>query len=241
LINLLSSKGAWVLLFPTLVIHPVIDIDRLKKEIQQHLNADWFMFISPNAVDHVMPLMLETQWLSEFKGQFATVGGGTRDILAAYGVNNIVCPLDSVGAQALLDTLEMENMHHQRVVIFKGDSENPILEEGMNKRGAHVFPITCYQRQRTQDDPEPLVHALSNGRIDVMVTSSGDGLKSLVDLLPPVLQKTARQIPVVVVSQRVREIANTLGFSNIILAKNASDEAIALAIERWYEQGASHD
>jgi uroporphyrinogen-III synthase len=241
LINLLSSKGAGVLLFPTLVIHPVTDIDRLKKDIQQHLNADWFMFISPNAVAHVMPLMLEAKWLSGFEGQFATVGGGTRDLLAHYGVNNIVCPLDEVGAQALLDTLETEEVNHQRVVIFKGDSENPILEEGLSKRGAHVFPITCYQRQRTQDDPEPLLHALSNGRIDVIVTSSGDGLQSLIQILPATLQSIACQLPVVVVSKRIRDMAKNFGFSKIILAKDTSDEAITLAIEQWYEQGASHD
>ena len=67
LIHLLSGKGASVLLFPTLIIHPVTDLERLKKEIRDQMDADWLIFISPNAVDHVMPIVLEEQWLKAFK------------------------------------------------------------------------------------------------------------------------------------------------------------------------------
>lgn len=241
LINLLSSKGASVLLFPTLVIHPVADLVRLKKEIQQQFDADWLIFISPNAVDHVMPTVLEEHWLPRFQGTFATVGAGTRDTLAVYGVNNIVFPVEGVGALALLDTLATETLDNKKVAIFKGDSDNQILENGLSARGAIISPILSYRRERTQDDPQPLVHALERGHIDVIVTTSGDGLKSLVQLLPVHLQTLAFQLPVVVVSERVRQFAQELGFSTILLATDASDEAIVSILEQWQNQGASHD
>lgn len=241
LIHLLSGKGASVLLFPTLIIHPVSDLDRLKKEIRDQMNADWLIFISPNAVDHVMPIVLENQWLKAFKGRFATVGIGTRDSLAVYGVNSIVFPTQGVGAAALLETLQSEEMHHQKVAIFRGDSDNPILEDGLAARGASIFPVNCYQRRRTTDDPTPLIHAFAHGHVDVIVTTSGDGIQSLVDILPSDLRTTTCKLPIVVVSKRVQEIAKKLGFSTTLLANDASDEAIATAIEDWVNQGASRD
>jgi uroporphyrinogen-III synthase len=241
LIHLLSGKGASVLLFPTLVIHPVSDLERLKKDIQAQFAADWLIFISPNAVDHVMPLVLEKQWLTLFRGRFATVGIGTRDSLSVYGVNSITFPTQGVGAEALLETLGHEDMNNKQVAVFKGNSDNQMIEEGLSARGAKIFPINCYQRRRTKDDPHPLIHALTHGHVDLIVTSSGDGLQSLVQLLPADLQAIACQLPVVVVSKRVQDLAKTLGFSQTLLAKDASDEAIADAIEHWYDQGASHD
>jgi uroporphyrinogen-III synthase len=241
LIHLLSGKGASVLLFPTLIIQPVPDLERLKKEIQDQFTADWLIFISPNAVDHVMPIVLEKQWLKDFTGRFATVGIGTRDSLSVYGVNSILFPTHGVGAAALLETLRNEDMKNKKVVIFRGDSDNPILEDGLTARGANIFPINCYQRRRSKDDPTPLVHALAHGHVDVIVTTSGDGLQSLVDILPTDLRATACKLPVVVVSKRVQDLATTLGFSKTLLADDASDEAIASAIEHWYDQGASRD
>lgn len=241
LIALLSNKGASVLLFPTLVIQPVSDMDELKANIQQFHNADWYMFISPNAVDHVLPILKTQGWLPRMKGQFATVGAGTRDALAMYGVNNIIYPLNGVGANALLDALSHEEFTNKQVAIFKGDSHNQTLEEGLAARGAIICPIPCYQRHHTQDDPMPLVKALGNGHINVIVTTSGDGLQSLVNLLPASLHSQVNQLPVVVVSPRVKELAHSLGFSTILLAKDASDQAIVSAIEYWQDQGVSHD
>lgn len=240
LINLLSSKGACVLLFPTLVIHPVNDLNALKETIQQQFDADWLIFISPNAVDHVLPLIKQEQWLPRFRGRFATVGAGTRDTLASYGINNIVYPLNDVGALALLETLSQENFENKHVTIFKADSENQILEEGLAARGAQLFPIICYQRLHSKEDPEPLIHALEHDHINLIVTTSGDGLKSLVHLIPTALRSTLYQLPVVVVSERVQNIAKTFGFSTILLAHDPSDEAIVSAIDQWKNEGASH-
>jgi len=237
LIQLLSDKGASLLLFPTLVIHPAPDLNRLKAEMHEQYNADWIIFISPNAVDHAMPLLISEYLLPKMTGQFATVGAGTRDSLASYGVNDIIYPLTEVGAQALLETLAHEQVAGKHVVIFKGDSENEMLEEGLKARGAIIHPIICYERKHSQDSPQPLVHALENGHMDIIVTTSGDGLKALVKLLPEFLHETLFKCPVVVVSERIREIATTLKFSNILLAKNASDEAIVAAIDK----GAQHD
>lgn len=241
LITLLSNKGASVLQFPTLVIHPVEDLPRLKAAIQEQLKADWFIFISPNAVDHAMPIVLEEKWLPKLQGQFATVGAGTRDTLATYGVNNILYPLNGVGALALLDALANEEVEHKQIAIFKGDSDNQTLEDGLAARGARLFPITCYQRKRTKDDPQPLVHALEHGHVDLVVTTSGDGLQSLVQLLPATLQHKLYGLPLVVVSDRVKTIAKNFGFTTVLLARDASDEAIYNAIADWHEQGASHD
>lgn len=238
---LLNEKGASVLPFPTLVIQPVTDAAQLTDALQNHLNANWYIFISPNAVEHALPLLKSKGWLSHMKGQFAAVGAGTRDALAGFGVHNVIYPFTGVGALALLDALKHEDFTDQTVVIFKGDSTNQTLEEGLVAKGALIHPVVCYQRQRTQNDPAPLLHALENGQIDLIVTTSGDGLQSLIDLLPVSYQTKLYELPVLVISQRIKSLAESLGFSSILLAKDASDEAIVSTIDHWQDQGALHD
>jgi uroporphyrinogen-III synthase len=241
LLTLLSNKGASVLLFPTLVIQPVSDSDKLKAELAQVVDADWVIFISPNAVDHALPLLQNEGWLSRIDGQFSAVGAGTRDALAEYGITNVIYPLMGVGAEALLETLVHEDFTNKQVVIFKGEgTANQTLEEGLAARGATIAAIPCYKRLHTQDDPLPLIKALHHDHIHLIVTTSGEGMQSLINLLPPTEQGKLRQIPIVVVSQRLQDLAQTLGFSTILLAQDASDEAICSAISLWKEQGASH-
>jgi uroporphyrinogen-III synthase len=239
LIQRLSEKGAAVLFFPTLHIIPVADTEALKQRIEASLEADWYLFISPNAVDHSLPLIVREGWLPRMQGQFGSVGAGTRDLLAVWGVHQVLYPMNAVGALALLETLGPETLENKSVAVFKGDSGNPTLEEGLLARGARVLPIICYQRQRTQEDPQPLIEALAHHRIDLIVVTSGDGLQSLIDLVPVDLAPTLRTLPLVVISERLKSLAESAEFSTILLAKDASDEAIVMAIAAW--QGESHD
>lgn len=232
LIQLLSDKGASLLLFPTLVIHPAADSAHLNVQIREQYQADWNIFISPNAVDHALPLLKNQGLLNKMSGKFAAVGAGTRDSLANYGITDVIYPLSEVGAEALLHALAPESLAGKHVVIFKGDSANETLEEGLKVRGSIIHPIVCYERKHSQDDPQPLVHALEHDHLDIIITTSGDGLRALVKIIPEFLHEALFMRPVVVVSERIREIASTLGFTSIYLSQDASDRAIVAAIQQ---------
>jgi len=199
LMRAISAQGASVLLFPTLIIHAVNNTQQLKKELAQAVSCDWYMFVSPNAVNYALPALEQENILQHMHGQFACVGAGTADELFAFGVKNITYPLDGVGAQALLDTLAFEDFNNKTVAIFKGNSDNAILEEGLTQQGALIQDVTCYQRTRTEDDATPVAHAIEHNHIHLIVTTSGDTLKHLVHIVPGTLPQQLFTLPVLFV------------------------------------------
>ena len=241
LIVKLSERGASVLPFPTLSIHPAKLDESTQKKILTLADDDWIVFISPNAVNHGMPHVMPHFDLAHFKPAFAAVGEGTADTLKTFGVKEVLFPETEVGALALLACFP-EALHDQKIFIFKGDSDNQTLENGFRDRGATVDCCVCYERMHTQADPKPLLHALLRDGIDIMVTTSGESLRSLQALIPPHMLPDFYQLPLVVVSDHVHEVAKSFGFEQIYLSKGASDAAILDAIAYWYEQqGGQHE
>lgn len=233
LVSKLSDKGASVLFFPTLSIQEAPQNDSLMLQCQRVINYDYLLFVSPNAVLHGMPLLKSFADIHELNAQFGAVGAGTKDTLNDHGVHNVIYPLEDVGGAALLSCLPPD-LTNKKIAVFRGDTGTPTLEDGLMRRGAFVEKIVCYRRLHSSADPQPLAHAIENQHIDLIVTTSGDGLKALCDLIPYQLQASLTQTPVVVVSTRTFEIAHTLGFEHVLQAKSPSDDSILDILDQWF-------
>ncbi len=239
LIVALSERGASVLSFPTLIIHPVTLEENVKEKILTLVDYDYVVFISPNAVNYGMPHLLSHFDLKYFKPQFATVGEGTADTLKNFGVKTVLFPENDIGALALLSCLPT-NLSNKKVFVFKGDSGNQTLEDELKERGAVVNECICYKRIHTQEDPMPVLHALIRRGIDIIVLTSGESLRSLHALIPPHLLQDFYQTPLIVVSDRIKSVAELFGFQHTYVAKDASNDAIVNAVQAWYE-GTKHE
>lgn len=234
LVTKLSERGASVLFFPTLSIQEAPQNDALMLQCQRAVHYDYLLFVSPNAVLHGMPLIKSFADIEVLNAGFGAVGAGTKDALHDYGVHDVIYPLDDVGGAALLACMP-QDLARKKIAVFRGDTGTPTLEDGLMKRGAFVEKIVCYRRLHSSADPQPLAHAIENQHIDLIVTTSGDGLKALCDLLPYQLQESLAQTPVVVVSTRTSEIAHTLGFAHVLQAKSPSDDSILAVLEQWFK------
>lgn len=234
LVSKLSDKGASVLFFPTLSIQEAPQNDSLMLQCQRAINYDYLLFVSPNAVLHGMPLLKSFGDIHHLTAKFGAVGAGTKDTLNDHGVHDVIYPMEDVGGAALLACFP-DNLAHKKIAVFRGDSGTPTLEDGLMRRGAFVEKVICYRRLHSNADPQPLAHAIEHQHIDLIVTTSGDGLKALCDLIPYQLQASLSQIPIVVVSPRTFEIANTLGFAHILQAKSPSDDSILAVLDEWFD------
>ncbi len=241
LIKALYAHQASVLLFPTLTIQPINHPYELEQQVERIQEFDWLFFISPNAVEHAMPAILKHHAMADLPCQWGAVGAGTNDMLKHYGVYDVVYPEDGVGAQALLDKLKTVDLKSKTCAVFKGNSGNDQLEAGLRERGAQVTEFMCYQRIRTENNPRPLAHAINEGSVDLIIITSGEALSALYALLAPAIVQMLLAIPVLVISPRIENIAHTLGFRRILLAKDASDEAIIACIDAWLQTRTSHD
>lgn len=224
LADAIRDAGGTPLIFPLLEILPAADPAPLAAVAPRLGEATLAIFISPNAVDHALPVLLHDRpWPAGVTP--AAVGQGTIRALQAHGVTGGIAPRERFDSEALLalPALAADAVSGRTVFIFRGDGGRELLADTLRARGANVECIPCYRRQGPSHGAEPLLAAWRAGRLDALTISSSEGLRYLVDLLDAEGQAHLRATPLFVPHARIAETAAGLGLARIILTEGADD------------------
>lgn len=229
------AAGGEPLIFPLLEISPAADLQSLTDAACRLADYALAVFISPNAVEHALPVLLEKQaWPPSLIP--AAVGQGTVKVLAERGVHGCIAPTERFDSEALLDLPELaaERVRGKRVAIFRGDGGRELLADTLRERGATVDCITCYRRSGPSAGVAPLLAAWRAGRLAALTVSSSEGLRHLVELLDDEGRAFLQRTPLFVPHVRIAESARALGLSNIILTAAADAGLLAgLVAYNW--------
>ena len=111
-------------------------------------------------------------------------------------------------------------------MIFRGEGGRELLGNTLQSRGAVVFYADMYRRS-----PPPSARQLDQylAQADIITVSSNQGLQNLYELASDKSSLTSHTL--VVPGERGFTLAKALGFSNILVAENATDEACMNALE----------
>lgn len=233
--ELIEHKGGHVILFPVLDIQDVDDPGPVRALIERLGEFDMAIFISANAVHRALPMLPAHGPLPAWP-QLVTVGEGTARALQQYGRSPDLCPPEQSNSEALLALPEMQPVHGENIVIFRGEGGRELLGETLRQRGASVVYAEVYRRTKPATDPGDLQDHLRRGKVDVISVTSNAGLVNLLDLAGPAVRDSLLATPLVVMSERNIEHARRLGFAGpIAMAKQASDEGLAEAIESLFK------
>lgn len=224
----IEARGGHAILFPTIEIQALDEIT-IKNKILQLEKYNIAIFVSPNAVTCVLPLILKQyqHWPSHIK--VAVIGEGTAKVLQTYNVKTDFLPAQKqFNSEELLKLEIFNNITDQKIIIFKGEGGRDLLTKELRQRGALVDEANVYQRnlpQLLQPD------FLASNAIDIIVCTSVTALQNLWLLTPPEQRTWLQNIHLVVSSERIAVAARNLGFVKIpILADNATDQAILTAL-----------
>ncbi len=224
----IAADGGTPLIFPLLEIFPADDPQPLAEAAARLADYALAVFISPNAVDVAVPVLLARQpWPHGLIP--AAVGQGTVKALAAYGVAGCIAPTERFDSEGLLalPALAAEKIGGRRVAIFRGDGGRELLADTLRERGAMVDCIACYRRRGPSGGAAPLLAAWQAGRLDALTVSSSEGLRYLVDLLAGEGMNFLRRTPLFVPHRRIAANARALGLSNIVLTEGADAGILA--------------
>lgn len=228
----LRSVGADVVKFPTLKISPVKD----KKNIEKCGNSigDYhvLVFISANAVFHSLP-----HWdISKIHGLIIPMGFATKRALEDAGIRDSVMPLKPFTTESLLKMPELVDIDSKKILLVTGEGGRTLLEDELNQRGALVNRLEVYLRECPSPDPALLDFFWSDNLPRIVVSTSFESLQNLLSLTPHRLKMHLKRTPLLVVSSRLEGLARSLSlFDQILVAENASDEAILAKIQAWYD------
>lgn len=230
--NYIQAAGGTAFLFPTLEVQAA-ELSSQDKQIIENINRyDIIIFISPNAVEHGLQQLQSISALPQHI-QLATIGKGSAHTLnSQLGKQPDICPKENFNSEGLLATDALQNVSNKRILIIRGNGGREHLKQTLQQRGASVDYLTAYRRIKPATDSTNLVQYLQNNQIAVIVITSAESLKNLVELTPEKVTVNLLELPLLLINKRLIDIANKAGFNNkFFIAKDASDEAILEALE----------
>ena len=211
--------------FPTIEFLPPSHPQQFQEQVFRVDEQDWLIFISPQAV--VSASYKIHQFWPQFPWQVkvAALGAGTAKALQKASLPVDVFPDTTWNSWGLLRLPQFQHVSGKKIMIVRGEGGRTELADKLKQRGAIVTHMIAYQRSLPQVDVSDCLGLLRAQAVDVVITASGEGLENLKELLKPGWP-TLQFVPVVVISQRMADIAKELGFRKILTAKNASHHAI---------------
>lgn len=226
----LVELGAHPVLFPVLAIEDVPDAAPLLDVAIRLDRYDWAVFVSPNAVDKALAVVLaHRQWPARVR--VATVGHSSEEALARHGIRDVVAPQERFDSEALLELPPLQDMAGKRVIVFRGDGGRDLFGDTMKARGAEVDYVVCYRRTKPALDAAPLLKLWSDGRLDALTVTSSEGLRNLYEMVGKLGQSWLKKTPTFVPHARIAEQARALGFTRVILTGPADAGLLAGLIE----------
>ncbi|MTI62875.1 uroporphyrinogen-III synthase [Methylophaga sp.] len=201
---------------------PVIDIVALPPDTWGSLmlsHSDWLIFVSRNAVECFM-----AGWQQSLPEQLklAAVGDGTAGAMREAGLPVDCQPDTSSGSEGLLQMPEMQAMQNRQVVIVRGVGGRELLADTLTERGASISYVEVYRRALAQHERSACVRAM---HADKLICTSVTGLDNLCRILAEFRAELFCK-PLVVVSERIRDHARSLGFRWVEISTDASDTAV---------------
>ena len=188
---------------------PVLGIERLRTAPPEG-TFDVAVFVSEHAVSSAAA----NGWRT---GSAMPIGTATAHALQAHGVEPS-WPTQA-NARAVVDALAPSPP--ARTLVVKGIGGLTTVQDWLRSRERTVVDWDVYRRI-------PLDPAISGERVDAIVASSGDGLR-VVEQLWFAEPRDAR-VPLLVPSERVADIAQTMGFERVVVTAGAGSSAVVEAL-----------
>lgn len=225
LCQLISQMGAKAVSFPTICIKSIANKTTFKNTLQRLTKYDFAIFVSANAVSAVQSL-----WPKDPNSlpTIIAIGPGTARALEKNHIRVDAMP-NEYNSEGIIALPQLKTVQNKSIVIFCGEKSRPFLKNELQKRGAQIDTAICYCRQCPIPTKKAITELRSNS-IDLIVSTSQESLRNLAILLPRSENQWLYEKQLLVINSTMVTLAKQFGFTNdIIIAKNASDEAIAEA------------
>ena len=232
----IQALGGIPIVLPCIIIAAPDSLTSLLQATEELSSFDIAVFISPNAVDQTVPL-LKQSWPSLPKHlKIACVGSGTAKALADYQITVDFYPKARFNSEELITLPELQNIAGKRIVLFKGEGGKPLLADTLQQRGAIVHKAIAYKRCCPRINVESLLNRWESTAIDIIVSTSQEALNNFIQLIGKRGAILLQNTPLLVISPSMEQAAKQLGLTKIILAENATDQAVITSLIQYRKQ-----
>ncbi len=222
LCHLIEQQGGVALRFPSLEIvaaHPDTEL------IQRAIASDWLIFTSSNAVDFAIKAF-GGKMPDLHKFSVAAVGQATATALREAGWSVDCVPASEFSSEGLLAEPQLQAVTGKTCVIVRGVGGREKLAEGLRNRGAEAGYLEVYTRRQPVVDNSDVRRHLAQQQLDAVTITSVEALQNLLAMLDADSAVLLKSILLVVVSDRIGQVAEQFGFKQIAVSQQPTDAAI---------------
>jgi uroporphyrinogen-III synthase len=218
LLERLVTLGAEVVALPVIEIVAIAPTSWLAVDLTEQ---DMLIFVSRNAV---LSFMAGFEGTLPEEMQCVAVGAATAKCLFESGLTVDIQAPPPAGSESLLALSEMQDMTDKRVVIVRGETGRELLADTLIARGATITYLEVYRRCVPNYDGTRVTEALS---VDWLIVTSVAGLQNLCQI---VNNEGIKLKMLLVVSERIKQVAVGLGFQHVVVSEDVSDAAVVSRI-----------
>jgi len=240
LCNLLAVAGYRPFRLPVLDIEFLADSEVFPEELANGVQSldghDLILFTSVNAVEGLERALQRADLVwPERMPELAAIGAATADRLKAAGLPVGIRPTGPYTSEGLLALPRLHAVGGQRVLVVGGVGGRGLINDVLTERGASVAVLDVYRRNPHPHPVGGLEAVLREQAPQAVIVTSVEGLEQLVAFASDQGQREALfGLGVVTVSPRVARAARQQGFrAGVVVADEASDQALVAALERW--------
>ncbi len=211
------------------VLFPAIEINKINSITPNQL-YDVVVFVSVNAVIYSKEYL---NFAIKESTQIFAVGSTTARCISDNGLRVDGFPENEASSENLLAMPEFSPTD-KKILIVRGKGGSEALRNELSKENV-VDYLEVYERVPCEVSPlhiESLEHFMHNSA-GIVMANSIESLRNIYQLISNIRQYHLEEIlqrPIVVLSNRIKEYAKTLGFTNINVVKSQNDEGVLRAL-----------
>ncbi|MBD2783177.1 uroporphyrinogen-III synthase [Xenorhabdus sp. DI] len=228
----LRSMGKSAFSAPLIDIQPGADLPLLSQKLQWLSAGDLVFLLSKNAVHYAhKQLMQEGQ---SWPNQLSYYGIGKSTSLMFHRLTglDIFCSGQGETSEDLLQLPALQKMDNKKILLLRGNGGREVIASTLRFRGGEVDYCECYARRPVNYDAANFSRHWRQCDIKTLVVTSGEMLQLLYNLVTDSDGKAwLLNCKLIVVSERLADIAHTLGWQTIKVAKSADNDALIQALE----------
>ncbi|MCK9488824.1 MAG: uroporphyrinogen-III synthase [Xanthomonadales bacterium] len=165
------------------------------------------------------------------EGKVFAPGPGTAAILAGHGITPVAIPAGSYDSEGLLALPGLAAPHDGSLALVGAPHGRGLLAPSLRERGAQVHELHVYQRLPARLPARRLAAVPADRARTALIVTSGRMLERLVQVLPAQrLDLWRRQLPLILASQRLADLAGELGFAHRHVAGSAMTADLQTAL-----------
>ncbi|MNZ77628.1 Uroporphyrinogen-III synthase [compost metagenome] len=232
LVSRLRTLGQVAWSFPLIEFSPGRELSTLADSLYALQEGDLVFALSQHAVEFAHAQLQQENRRWPTAPHYFAIGRTTALALHTVSGIDVRYPLDREISEVLLQLPELQTVAGKRALILRGNGGRELLGETLTARGAEVTFCECYQRcAKYYDGAEEAMRWHQRG-VDTLVVTSGEMLQQLWSLIPQWYRENwLLRCRLLVVSERLANLARELGWQDIRIADNADNDALLRALQ----------